>query len=464
VIEQLDEALHALSACTTPGAPMRPDSPSSAPVTSFAYWNLTDGLLHAPVGRNDGSALGDDLSRVVYPSSYCYTLCPVPFPAKDLVGVVSIPDAHTMTYQGLHLSDELLPSEGVVNATEIARIVEQARLAQQENRLRVHMFLDQRALPSWAPVAYPGIGDYTNHDIAFQLDHPAARLLWEQVLDALMPPLVKALGMPREQGREHMTTADGLPLSYMVCNECEFNVVGGTFGLSAFQSWLAAPDQYNSSIVALNSIWGTHYGNFGDVDGFPSALDTTSRAESGSRATPTQPQSPSPSPSIRVPNQAAAYYDFSRFMGWRPADFFGWLMTRVRKFHPDAKGHIKSQNHGTFGAGGASGGIDRELVARNTGIVGADTRSMPGNVSKVQSPYNENEWQSFDWRAPALGYMFMRGIGRVPVPVPVQMPAHGGGLKPLSAFSITDLSPPLSDKRASRSVNGSELELEVFQW
>lgn len=298
------------------------------------------------------------------------------------------------------------------------------------------MFLDQRALPSWAEVAYPGIANYTNHDIAFQMDHPAAKTLWSSVLSRLMPALQKALNpstsQPPGSGRSPAAAADDyMPLSYMVCNECGFDVVGGPFGLAAFRDWLRAPSQYNGSIGALNDMWGTKFASFEDINGFPSsAPEDTGRTippsspEAAGRAQ-TESSSASASPSIRVPHQAAGYYDFARFMGERPADFFGWMLEEIRKYHPGARGHIKSQNHGSFGAGGASGGIDRELVARRLGIVGADTRSMPGKYSKLWAPFQETSWQSFDWRAPALGYTLMRGIGRIPQPQPQSLAQSG---------------------------------------
>ena len=350
----------------------RPRVPLTNLLTTRATFSALDGLLHANITA---------ASDVVFSTSFCYALCPLGFPDAELAQMATIPHVHEMHYEWVTLSDTLLTSPGVVNISEIDRIVASVVRAQTVHGLRTHLFIEQRILPTWASTALPGIDDIgNNHNVAFNLDDSRVKtMLWGPVLAALMPRLTQ------------------LPLTYLCCNECFFTAPPlNNITMTAFRAFLST--RYSGNLTILNELWGEKFNTWQNIKTYPI---------------------PPFAPHDDIPTHPdAAYWDYIEFTRARPANFFGWLANIIRTYDPTALLHIKTMNEPFFMNSG-NDGIDREWMARELGIVGADTRgtqddSLPENGSQVFDPLWVAGRYAYDWRGMGLSYPLMRAFGRVP--------------------------------------------------
>jgi len=247
--------------------------------------------------------------------------------------------------------------------------------------------------------AAAAVGDAKQGGAAFNYDSPAALELWRVALDALLPAMAKASG-------------GAAPWTIMAANEpyasqpASVGTPPGDLSLAAFQAFLS--DRYGGNVSALNSRWGgTRFAAFGDVTKYPSKPDVFRRG--GGTA-----------------GHVASFLDGTAWLCNRTTWFFGRLAAQTRaSAQPAALLHVKNKNYGSWSAW--DDGFDREALAAQLGVVGVDTRNMPGETAwtRVGDPFWEAGAWAMDWRAEAVSYALMRSVGRVASSGQARLPAPG---------------------------------------
>lgn len=367
---------------------------SSNPMETNAVFSPATGLVTARSGANAGSPR--------FPAGQCGYACFIPPNADSLSQLRAAGPLSDHSWIGVSLVRLLLPPPNAtaiptavlqVNKTELARLAA-ATQSLHSSGYAVHVYLRQSPMPDWLPDYFgpaAAQGDANQGNADFNYDSDAALTAWGVALEELLPALAAA------------TDGDGA-WTFMACNEAYAsapatpNSAPGNISLARFRSFLQ--DQYSGSISALNAAWASSFASFADIVGYPSSLGGFARnAAPGLSGT-----------------TVAAFADYNNWLLNRTSWFYGRLTAQIRAAHDstaNALVHIKNKNYGSWFSW--NNGFDREAISRFGGVVGVDTRDMPGETGWTRVSdrlWNAREW-ALDWRAPAVSYAYMRSIGRV---------------------------------------------------
>ena len=132
----------------------------------------------------------------------------------------------------------LMPAPFAASDGELDLVV--ARLdAALARGLRAEILLSQYALPAWAARLYPNLTKNVGvqHSCGFDIDHPAARTIWDAIFAKLIPRIAPHPGL----------------LTLALDGEPGFAVANSTYTFAKYRAWLERA--YNGSIAALNAAW-----------------------------------------------------------------------------------------------------------------------------------------------------------------------------------------------------------------
>lgn len=234
-----------------------------------------------------------------------------------------------------------------------------------------YVFFGHSGPPAWLRSKHPEIQTGSRHFTGYDIDHPATREAWRDLL---------AVAVPRFAGRK---ISQG---GYLLANEPHWFTGTGqwdtgtvsNFTHEKFRRWLAAE---HGSIDVLNRLWGTQFSSFDDV-----ALDVPVDTEL--RGT-------------------AVWYDWCRFNMYRVTDWFSFLKSEIRRHDPAAKTHIKLIP-GHFAQGLRSHGLDFESLVRLQDILGCDAKIVNSSNGRVDAEWTDR--YACDWRNLAMPYDFFHSV------------------------------------------------------
>lgn len=249
-------------------------------------------------------------------------------------------------------------------------------------------------LPDGIDKKYPGILISDGHPYCkFDIDHPAAKVIWEKFLAALCPRVKKVPNFfgyhlanePHWTGKEKS--------SYFYANYHKF-----------------LQNKYQT-INKLNAAWKTDHKSFNKINTVPIPQKRDSE--------------------INV--QSAQWYDYCTFNQQRVTEFFKFMNDTIQKYHPGAQTYIKTSNSPTFlGSRTASrffmkgrtpfadsklghsrhvNGINREALTNIMGINGCDTSLNYGADHVLRSKYNDTPYMyAFHWLEQSMSFDFMKSL------------------------------------------------------
>ncbi len=168
-----------------------------------------------------------------------------------------------------------------------------------------YVFLGHSGMPSWVRRQHPEIEVGSRHFTAYDIDHPATREVWRDLLSAAVP---KFAGRNIRQG------------GYLLANEPHWFSASGEWDTgpvsdytqAKFRTWL---QEQHRTIGLLNQLWDTQFASFADV-----VIDVP--VDAALRGTP-------------------MWYDWCRFNMHRVTDWFSFLKAEIRRHDPQARTHIK---------------------------------------------------------------------------------------------------------------------------
>jgi hypothetical protein len=377
------------------GTTLRKPLLGSNPLETESVFSPATGLVTTRTGTTPG--------RAQFPAGQCGYSCFMPPQAEALSQLKGAGPLSDHSWIGANLVTLIVPpaqgsSHSTVGGQLQANTTEVARLAAAAGELHgsgyaVHLYLRQSPMPAWLPDFFgpaAAAGDAKQGNADFNYDSDAALTAWGVAFSQLLPAIAAS------------TDGNGV-WSFMACNEAyasrpaSTGSAPGNASLARFRLYLQ--DEYQGNVSQLNSEWNTQYESFDAIAAYPADRPSVS-----------------PSASVEAAPTVAAYMDFSHWILNRTSWFYSRLAAQIRGADASTEHalvHIKNKNYGSWGSW--NNGFDREAIARLGGVVGVDTRDMPGDTAwtKVSDPFwSPSDW-ALDWRAPAVSYAYMRSIGRV---------------------------------------------------
>ncbi|MGG1554075.1 beta-galactosidase [Paenibacillus ferrarius] len=229
-------------------------------------------------------------------------------------------------------------------------------------------------LPEWAinkygPEIQKGQSIFTKYDI----DNPQVREIWKDVLKGTIP-----------------TTAgkNFTKLGYILANEPHWFTTKGywaaipnvsSYTISKFRTWLQTK---HGTIAKLNSLWGTSYSDFGQVN-VVIPLDTSYK-------------------------NTPIWYDWSRFNMDRGTEWLTFLHDEIKKYDPAARTLLKIMPD-LFVEEARDHGIDFEALTEMTEIIGDDAKIRKRNMSSTGPESWESKY-AYYWEEMAMTYDFMDSV------------------------------------------------------
>lgn len=256
--------------------------------------------------------------------------------------------------------------------------------------IRASIFLSHAAMPVWAEAKFRGINPVrpTGHFFNYDIDHPAARVLWAALFNSLLPQIGSH---PAIYG-------------YLLANEPEFPSFEGQYVYAKLHQWLIrkynATEPYNVSL--LNSAWGSHWNSFDAVANLTFA--------------------PSQWATWRPNNVSVQQWvDMDAFNKWRVTDFFTFLhdsihdaVNRQQPPHQQQRMisdcHVKVSNAGHPWGSLPAAGIDRLALMDLTELNGCDTRMWPSDETHLPFPQHLRGTYALDWVPLSAAYDFQRSV------------------------------------------------------
>ena len=253
------------------------------------------------------------------------------------------------------------------------------------------LILWNMGIPEWAAAKEPEIAKGRSLFTGYDIDNPLARDIWSKI--------IRKAG---EMTRGKKVTQ----LGYILSNEphwySEAGHWSGRFGemteissytLTKFHTWL--DHKYDGDIAALNSNWGTQFGDFDSV-AIKIPIDPTTRG------TP-------------------IWYDWSRYNMDRSIDWFTYLQGELLKTNPDANTHLKIMPN-MFTEDNRSHGIDVEALTELTTMIGDDAKTRANRHLNYKKPEKWEEHYAYFWEELSVSYDFMESVS--PEKIHINSEAH----------------------------------------
>jgi beta-galactosidase len=262
-------------------------------------------------------------------------------------------------------------------ALDEAGTIDQTKMSDLQNRptntagytMLWHDPLPQWAMTKYGPEILKGQSFFTKYDI----DHPQVREIWKDVFKGTIP-----------------TTAgqNYTKLGYILANEPHWFTAKGhwaaianvsTYTMSKFRAWLATK---HGTIAKLNSLWGTSYTTFSQVN-------LTIPLDLSYKNTP-------------------IWYDWSRFNMDRGTEWLTFLHDEIKKYDPAARTQLKIMPD-LFVEGGRDHGIDFEALTELTEMIGDDAKIRKRNMNS-SGPESWEFKYAYYWEEMAMSYDFMDSV------------------------------------------------------
>ncbi len=232
----------------------------------------------------------------------------------------------------------------------------------EAHRMKVDFLLSPHYFPHWIPTFDPGDPPLESPGfIQFNIDHPNARKLIRQWLEAIVPFVKNEPGL----------------FSINLSNEPTYSHSGRD--KYSRPAWIAFLKGRHQNIDVLNGLYGTKYKSFDEV----------------------------PVPKVGMPKETPdrrAYYDWIVFNQEHFADWHGWMNGIVKKIAPHVPTSSKVMNT-IFSQGDLATGTDPELFCRITDLAGNDGYAFPTG----SSPF------AYEWAAEEIWYDLLHSFRGRPV-------------------------------------------------
>lgn len=240
------------------------------------------------------------------------------------------------------------------------------------------IFMNHKGVPKWSKEKYgPNFSMREDTYTAYDIDHPGARDLQKKLLSGVVPEMA---------GKKYTK------LGYMLCNEPHFYTYtdarrkklpwasGGVsnFTITKFKGWLK---EKHTSIESLNSIWGTNFNSFENVQ-IDIPIDVSLKG-------------------------SPIWFDWASFNMDRVTDWYAFLKSEIIKHDPEANVHLKimpslwTENKRVHG-------IDLEALTDLSGIIGND--SGADHTLTWGKPHEWEKHYAFEWRELCMGFDFMKSV------------------------------------------------------
>jgi beta-galactosidase len=262
-------------------------------------------------------------------------------------------------------------------ALDEAGTIDQTKMVDLQNRptnTAGYTMLWHDPLPQWAVTKYgpeilKGQSFFTKYDI----DHPQVREIWKDVFKGTIPTTA---------GQNYTR------LGYILANEPHWFTAKGhwaaianvsTYTMSKFRTWL---ETKHGNIAKLNSLWGTSYTNFSQVN-LAIPLDLSYK-------------------------NTPIWYDWSRFNMDRGTEWLTFLHDEVKKYDPAARTQLKLMPD-LFVEGNRDHGIDFEALTELTEMIGDDAKIRKRNMNSAGPESWESKY-AYYWEEMAMSYDFMDSV------------------------------------------------------
>ena len=230
-----------------------------------------------------------------------------------------------------------------------------------------YVFLGHSRMPEWVLRKHRAIGVGSRHFTAYDIDHPATRKVWRELL---------AKAVPKFAGRKVRQSG------YLLANEPHWFSATGQWDTGKVSDYTRAKlriwlKEKHKTIAVLNALWGTEFASFAEVS-INVPIDTKLRG------TP-------------------IWYDWCRFNMHRVMEWFSFLKAEIRRHDKDGKVHIKLiPSH--FSHGLRSHGLDFEKLVQFQEIIGCDAKIINSPTRVTKDDWSDRH--ACDWRNLAMPYDF----------------------------------------------------------
>lgn len=246
------------------------------------------------------------------------------------------------------------------------------KIANKSEKYSGYVLLWHGKAPSWLREIDADVDKGYRHFTHYDIDNPNIRKAWSKTFEATIP-LLKGKNFT-DQG-------------YILSNEPHWFTMEkvwatgelSDYSIEKFEEWL---ESKHKSISTLNSIWGTYYKSFDEINfqiPFPADL----------RGKP-------------------AGYDWMKFNQERVTEWFSFLKDGILKYDPTAKIHIKLIPR-MFRQDIRDHGLDLEKLSVLSDILGNDAKITGRLVNSKNAEYWEEHF-SFNWMDVGIAYDFMESV------------------------------------------------------